>query len=352
MIWDRKKRSSFRLTSKRDNKKGRPRRSTSSKSRRDYSDSGSSLPPVMVRGMATGALVGNSKTYNRSRRRIDFPLSVPGAEVRLPSIPQIKIGWRLFSLLLVFLSGFLIYEFWNSEEYLMDIAEVVGLKYITSREVNSFLAVQGKPVFMLNPISIKQDLLDTYPEFSDVSVKVEFPNKLKIDVVERAPVLVWNYNGLNMLIAEDGSAYPQRDENLDINQFPFIRSDTDPSDVSGIARDITVPTGINPNQLEFSPGTLNSGLEKSEILLPADLVSAIQFLSDYVPDRAELIYDEVHGLMWEDERGWDVYFGYPESIELKILVYKALFNHLKGEGLQPEIISIESPHNPYYRLEE
>ena len=56
--------------------------------------------------------------------------------------------------------------------------------------------------------------------------------------------------------------------------------------------------------------------------------------------------------MWEDERWWDVYFGDYENIELKIDVYKAIFNYLKNEELKPEIISVKYPHNPYYRLNE
>ena len=352
MILDRKKQSSFRLTSKQENKKGRSRRRTASKSRRKYSDSGSSLPPVMVRGMTAGAVAGSNKAFNRSRRRIDIPLSAPGAEVRLPSIPQIKIGWRLFSFVLVLISCFLIFEFWNSEEYMMDIADVAGLKHITSREVNAFLAVQGKPVFLLNPETIRLDLLDSFAEFSDVNVQIEFPNKLIIDVVERAPVLVWSYNGMNMLIAEDGSAYPQRDENFDINQLPTIKSNIRPSKVNNNVQNFTYSTEINQFQSDVSFEELNSGLETNDILLSAKLISAIIFLSDYVPGRAELLYDEVHGLMWEDERGWDVYFGDSGSIELKTDVYKAIFNYLKNEGLKPEIISVEYPHNPYYRLKE
>lgn len=352
MIWDRKQKSSFRFVSKRRTKEGRSRRRSNSKTRRRYANSASSLPPVMVRGMTAGALAGNNKAFNRGRRRIDIPLSVPGAEVRLPSIPQIRVGWRLFTFLLVLVSCYLIYEFWNSEEYVINLAEVTGLKHVTSREVNAFLAVQGKPVFLLNPTTIKQDLMKSFAEFSDVSVQIEFPNTLKIDVVERAPVLVWSFNGLNMLIAEDGSAYSQRDEYFDLNQFPIIKSDTNPSEVNKNAQNFSDSIEFNRLQPEISFGAYNSGLEKNDILLPVNLISAVLYLSDYVPDRAELLYDEVHGLMWEDERGWDVYFGDYENIELKIDVYKAIFNYLKNEELKPEIISVKYPHNPYYRLNE
>jgi hypothetical protein len=207
-------------------------------------------------------------------------------------------------------------------------------------------------VFTLNPISIKKDLSDSFPEFSDVSVQVEFPNTLKIQVEEKAPVLVWDYNGLNMLIAEDGSAYQLRDESLDINQFPIVKSNTNPSEVYKNARAATSSNLFDQNSSELSFETLNTGMDGSGILLSPDFLSAVLLLSNYVPERAELLYDEVHGLMWEDERGWEVYFGDSESIEIKINVYKALFTYLKNEGLKPEFISVEYPHNPYYRLDE
>ena len=37
---------------------------------------------------------------------------------------------------------------------------------------------------------------------------------------------------------------------------------------------------------------------------------------------------------------------------MKYAVYEALWEQLKGEGLQPSFISVEHVHAPYYRLEE
>jgi hypothetical protein len=132
----------------------------------------------------------------------------------------------------------------------------------------------------------------------------------------------------------------------------MIKSDTSPAVFNKNGHYLTGSMDINQLQPEVPFGVYNSGLEKEDILLSTNFISAIILLNKYVPDRAELVYDEVRGLMWEDDRGWDVYFGDSSNIKLKIDVYKSIFNYLKNEELKPEIISVEYPHNPYYRLKE
>jgi hypothetical protein len=86
--------------------------------------------------------------------------------------------------------------------------------------------------------------------------------------------------------------------------------------------------------------------------LPADLVSAVLAIGEQSPEGTPLVYTSGHGLGWKDERGWEVYFGTEiEDMKMKLRVYKAITKHLKKEQIQPELISVEYVHAPYYRLE-
>ena len=64
------------------------------------------------------------------------------------------------------------------------------------------------------------------------------------------------------------------------------------------------------------------------------------------------MYTENRGLGWQDPQGWDVFFGADlNDIEMKLLVYDAIVAYVLREGIQPELISVEFVHAPYYRLE-
>ena len=71
-----------------------------------------------------------------------------------------------------------------------------------------------------------------------------------------------------------------------------------------------------------------------------------------MPAETVLVYDSAHGLGWNDPNGWDVFFGVEDQdMDMKLLVYQALVDRLKSEGITPALISVEYLHAPYYRME-
>jgi hypothetical protein len=66
-----------------------------------------------------------------------------------------------------------------------------------------------------------------------------------------------------------------------------------------------------------------------------------------------ILYDQEHGLGWNDPEGWQVYFGQDNGdIEMKLVVYKSLVEKLTQEGIFPTMISVDYVHAPYYRVEQ
>jgi hypothetical protein len=89
-----------------------------------------------------------------------------------------------------------------------------------------------------------------------------------------------------------------------------------------------------------------------EQLIPPELVAAIQVMSEQAPENTALLFDNEYGLGWQDQQGWDVYFGQTgDEMKMKLKVYKAIVKRLKKEDLQPVLISLEFAHAPYIRLE-
>ena len=87
-------------------------------------------------------------------------------------------------------------------------------------------------------------------------------------------------------------------------------------------------------------------------LLSEDMVVAILTVVDRLPAGAVIKYDAEHGLNWRDPGEWDVYFGDDQDMEMKLVVYDAIYDHLDSIDTRPTLISVEYVHSPYYRLEE
>jgi hypothetical protein len=150
------------------NKASRSKRPVRTQYVRDSRQEGSTMPPVMMRGSMPGRPVQTRKP-GKTRRRYDVALDVPGAELRLPALPQVQIGWRLLSGVMTIALLAVLYHVWNSPAYRVDEAEVTGLLRLTSADVNAVLDVADEPIFTLSAAELQKRLVESFPEFSRVS---------------------------------------------------------------------------------------------------------------------------------------------------------------------------------------
>ena len=307
-----------------------PRKSSSKSARRSRSKTSASLPPVLVRGGVAASVSHSRRKSKNSRRRFDIALNGQGAEMRLPSVPSVKVGWRLLSALLVGALGFMIYSLWYSPFFGVETIGVTGLVRLTNAEINSVVDVIGKSIILVNPADLEQKLQEAFPELLNISVETEIPNKVVVNLVERQPVLAWHQDGQTFWVDERGVAFPPHGEG-----GPSIT--VQGSDLLSVA-----PAGSET--LEEDEDPLQT--------LPIDLVNAILIISPEAPENTPIVYDSQHGLGWLDPRGWQVYFGSSdEDMALKLKVYWKTYKRLKKAGIQPALISVEHVHAPYYRLE-
>ena len=318
------------------------------KNRRVYDARSEAAPPVMVRGgmggMAFGRVASSRLNKQRSpRRRMDVPLSIPGAEVRLPSIPLVNLGWRGISLIMVVMLSICLLLMWKAPIFQVNSVDAIGLQRLTAADVNAVIGTFGKSVFSLNPSVLKQNLQQAFPEFSKISVSLNLPARLKVVVVERQPVLSWTQDGREAWVDAEGVSFPPRGT----PSSPLVTVEgygTPPTDAA-----VTAASGPQylPPGMPFAASSVIPTFR-----LSSDLVSAILALSAKMPADTVLVYDSEHGLGWNDPNGWEVFFGdEDQEMDMKLLVYQALVEHLQSEGIQPAMISVEYVHAPYYRME-
>ncbi len=283
------------------------------------------VPPVLVRsgleGMATP-----SKRQTRPKRRYDVALNVPGAELRLPSIPSFQVGWRLASASLVMLLGALLYYLWTAPQFHVEVVEVDGLKRLTIGDINAVLGLTGEPVFALDPQEIQANMEKAFPELTDVQLNIGLPARVRLSVVERQPVVSWVQDGQEVWVDADGVSFPPRGEadnlvNVQAQSLPSLQGEA--------------PASQDDHQL-----------------LPPKMVALIQRMAALVPEGQSMIFDKDHGFGWTDQWGWNVYFGRNmQNMDMKLRVYEALADYLVQNDLTPEFVSVENVHAPYYRLE-
>jgi cell division protein FtsQ len=320
----------------------------SRKNHRVYDTRSEAVPPVMVRGGMGGMAFGrvaSSRLHKQKtpKRRFDIPLRMPGAEVRLPSLPFIHIGWRAVSLLMVIMMAASLFLIWKAPVFQVTAVEAEGLKRLTIGDLNAVMGTFGDSVFTINPQKLEEVLRQAFPELANISVKVNLPADVKVEVVEREPVIAWSQDGNEAWVDAQGVAFPPRGtpENALVRvegrgNPPGIKSSASMSDLQSLPGGMPTSTPITMPSISLSP----------------TLVAAILALGAKVPTDTLLVYDSEHGLGWNDPAGWEVFFGSEDQdMPMKVSVYEALVNRLQNEGIQPEMISVEYVHAPYYRME-
>lgn len=284
--------------------------------------------PVLMRGTIAGLPMATPRRSVKAGRRLDVPLGVPGTEIRLPSIPQIQVGWRLLSAILSLALLALLYLLWTAPVFRIDTVNLQGLQRISAREVSIELNLENHPIFTVDPQTLREQIITQFPEFRSVEVSLQFPNKVTIQVEERKPIFVWKQDDRTLLVDAEGVAFPLRGENARLPKLVIEAS----------------------NFPQPAPTELQNELR--EPLLPIDLVSSILSISAVIPEGAVLFYDGERGLGWRDPRGWTVYVGASKDLGLKMKIYELMVKKIiKKEEQKPVLISIEYVHAPYYRLE-
>ena len=307
----------------------RNRRSTGSKKntrrnrRKNRVARSTSLPPVMVRTGKIGP-IKPGKRRKKNRRRFDVSLGITGAEVRLPAIPTVRLGWRIFSGFLVVLLLGILYTLWNLPAFQVIFPEIKGINRLTSQEVDAVLNVAGKSIFEIEPNRLTEDLQEAFPELYNIAVQVQFPAEVVVTVDERQPALAWSQEGLTLWVDELGVAFPPRGE----------------AELS-----VTVEA-LN------SPVVVPAENEEPQVFLDPALIPAIITVGNNAPPDNPIIYDSKHGLGWRSPDGWQVFLGMEAAdIDIKLEIYESLVETLTKGGLTPTLISIEHVDAPYYRLD-
>jgi hypothetical protein len=302
-----------------DPRAGKMESERSKRNRRDLPTvSSRKMPPVQSRS-ALGANNPAIDSRPLPRRRVDVSLSPTGAEIRLPAVPAVSNKWRFLSGLLAIslLVGLIMIT--QASIFQVQGIQIEGLEHFTDSEISQAININGSSIFFVNPELVKEDLRLTYPGLSNVVVKVSWPASVLISLQERVPILAWNWDGHVRWVDENGVAFEPHHQGVDL---------------------------IQVNSIELPPTIENKFVDPR-------IVDTVAVLASYVPQGVELIFNTDHGLGWQDNRGWEVYFGFnDDDAHQKMKIYQALVEYLEGKRITPRVINVEYVDSPYFRMEQ
>jgi cell division protein FtsQ len=296
--------------------------------------------PVTVRGATLGTtLLRQNPTI--PRKRVYIPLSHSGAEVRLPSIPVIRPGWRLLSFVITALSLAAIISAFTVPSLQIEGIQVSGIKRIKTADIEAVLDLENLSIVQVDIKEVEQKLLEKFPELIQTQVLVNFPAKVSITSIERQPVLAWRTDKSTVWIDQEGYIIPERGEvegliSIQSREAPPLLADKKASQETNSEKETQGKPLSNPGPGQISPS----------------IVSAAKILKSKLPSETQILYNHPSGLGWVDPRGWSVLFGMNmENIETRMNIYLSLANQIEKKGIKPSMISVEFIDAPYYRTE-
>lgn len=313
------------------------------------------VAPVLTRGVVSGGPSIAETMNNTNRRQYYISLPATHTEVQMPSVPRIRFGWRLLSATMAVACVASLYFLSYDARFRVNSLILNGSRRIQSTDMAIAAKIYGLSIVEVKPEEMQKDILYAFPELDEVKINIEFPAQIVITIREPQPVLIWKTEKQNYWINIDGEFIPTRGE---VSNLPSIQSKGKPPllptprplevEMQGTPKPTATGTTPDP-KVRLTPPPPNR--------LDAQMLEGLLTLSKLVPKGTVLTYTDENGIVWDDARGWKVYFGRDlRDVELRYTVYKSIADQLpgmsdpaNGKKIKPTLISVESLNLPYYR---
>lgn len=276
----------------------------------------------------------------RRKHATYMPLKKKGAELQIPTIPRIELGWRLISGAIFFLSLAVVISFTSLSTFKVSSIQLRGAQRLTAEALLSQVDLVGTSIIRLVPDQIKTSVEDQFHGLSSVNVSVNLPATVTIQVKERDPLILWQQENKTLWIDAEGVMFPVNGE-AEVVQTVIAAGDA-PS-----PPDVFIP------EVDDETGEISHLLEQTFPSTTAEFVGAVLSITNYMPEGTQLQFNPQYGLGWQDPNGWLVYFGRDTAnIDIKLSEYQTIIGALENENVIPALISLEFLHAPYFRLEQ
>lgn len=255
---------------------------------------------------------------SRRTRRRDYATTarkIGGASRPRPR-PRLPVTARWLSLVLLITVGVLGWYLLTNPQFRVQGSAVEGNRLLSAEAIYQAAGVHGANIFYVNTTEAAERLRQI-PLVRDARVSVQFPNRVRIQVMERQPVVTWVSGGIQAAVDEDGVILPAQ--------------------------------AVNPEAVVIevqAGGPAQPGLQVDE-----RAIAVARELHELRPDMGRFLLSADRGVAIVTPQGWPVYFGW-ETTDLshKVAVLERVTPVLLREGTAVEFIDLRFPTRPYYHV--
>jgi cell division septal protein FtsQ len=219
----------------------------------------------------------------------------------------------LINVALLVVAGWLIFWFSSDDAFYVNALKVQGNRQLSRAELMASSGLEGVNIFWVNTRSVEQ-AIEALPGVKSARVRCSLPADCIVDVVEHSALFLWRQGDAEIWIGSDGVVLPARGE---------------------------LPNAIVLN-------AVGSAAPKPGERLDPVLVNAVEELERLQPEVRVYLYTDQYGLSFWSAHGWQVRLGPGQQIETKLILLRALTDHLWNEGITPAFIDVRYPEAPYY----
>lgn len=285
-----------------------------------------------MRRMQTAHVVHGPRLQvpRKVRRRRSRSSNRP-AQASWTAVKQVIFSPRWISLSLLALMIFALYLVGMDVNFYLTSVPVEGAASIPPAEIVAASGLGGNHVFAVNPTQAA-DHIAAVPGIVSATVTLSWPNEVLIQVKEESPIAVWQEGGLDYWVTEDGRLVPSRGMASGLLQIVSQRA--------------AAPVVVQDEE----EGDGETAVAQPAIsFIPDDVLSGALQLRQLRPNISRLYYRPAEGLVYEDGRGWEAYFGTGTDMAQKLVVYETIIDDLLARGLTPVYVSVSNQEKPYYR---
>ena len=276
----------------------------------------------------------------RKKHTTYVPLKKKGAELQIPAMPNIQLGWRLISGAVFLLSFAVLISFTTLSTFKISTVNLKGAQRLSPEMLLSRVDLVGTSIIKVVPSEVQTSVEEGFPVIKSARVSISLPAGVTIQVEERDPLILWEQENTSYWIDAEGVMFPIFGE-AEIAQTVIATSNPPEA-----------PEVFTP-EVDDETGEISHLLEFREPRTTPEFVEAVLSLKEVIPEDTALQYDPQFGLGWQDPNGWLVYFGQDtNNLEVKLAEYQTIMAALEKENIIPTMISLEFLHAPYYRLEQ
>lgn len=259
-----------------------------------------------------------SKKKRRSQTRLGKTNEAESLALQFP-LARIQTNWkdkieRIPGVIVAALVCYALFYFFTEYKFFVFEATIVGHRRVSAQEIYRTAGIEGESIFFLNRQEISSRI-GQLPGINRATVTCQLPAGVRVDVIEREPVYIWQVGQTAYWLDEQGVVMEPRGEGLD--SITFL-------DVDMQAR--KPGSRVNP-----------------------EILQAARKLQEWLPEEKLFQWSETQGLSFRHRDGYAVYLGQLDNLEEKLTTLRALTEDFSHKGTHPEFVDMRFSGLPYYR---